>query len=251
VIAVGRNDGPNVVGIFGPEASMTIGKDALARLRLETEAPTGGDEAQALASTAGQLEAIAQVRGDPASAQATIAMPEYALLPLLSDQLARAGMIGKVYQPSFAIHALGMAAASMLLEASTPRAPQVLERQRLPDNVRGYAKARIGDLLAPENAFGFCWDTDQGANLEGLPQCPTGPLQCAGPDRGGDAIEDECFGRCGPSCTCWSSLCGDCCFNSKCAVHDTFTRDCSWNPLSWGSCLQAANPVWLVGWGCS
>jgi hypothetical protein len=253
VIAMGRNDGVSVIGAFGPAASIAIGKADLERFRQETEAPKGDDvevKARELAGVSDQLEAIAQVQGDIASAQATIATPEYALLPLLSDQLARAGMIGSIYQPSFAIHALGMAAVSML-EASTTEAPQVLEVQRLPSDMRRSVTGRIGDLLAPENAFGFCWDTDQGANVEDLPQCPLGPLQCAGPDRGGDAIGDDCFGACGPGCTCWSSLCGDCCFNNKCAIHDTITGNCSWNPVDWGSCLTAANPVWLVGWGCS
>ena len=35
------------------------------------------------------------------------------------------------------------------------------------------------------------------------------------PDR-----EDDCLGMCGPSCTCWKWVCGDCCFHEGCYEHD-------------------------------
>lgn len=31
---------------------------------------------------------------------------------------------------------------------------------------------------------------------------------------------DECLGMCGPGCTCWSFVCGDCCYNKLCLEHD-------------------------------
>jgi hypothetical protein len=37
-----------------------------------------------------------------------------------------------------------------------------------------------------------------------------------------------CYGMCGPKCTCWSWVCGDCCYHYGCAVHDDWCRDGKW-----------------------
>ena len=37
--------------------------------------------------------------------------------------------------------------------------------------------------------------------------------------------DDECYGQCGLGCTCWSFLCGDCCFHLGCYDHDTCCRE--------------------------
>jgi hypothetical protein len=39
---------------------------------------------------------------------------------------------------------------------------------------------------------------------------------------------NDCFGMCGPGCDCWSWVCGDCCYHSGCAQHDTWCRDGEW-----------------------
>ena len=31
---------------------------------------------------------------------------------------------------------------------------------------------------------------------------------------------NECRGMCGPKCTCWSLICGDCCYHQGCYEHD-------------------------------
>lgn len=36
--------------------------------------------------------------------------------------------------------------------------------------------------------------------------------------------DDECLGMCGPGCTCWSFVCGDCCYNKLCLEHDKCCR---------------------------
>jgi hypothetical protein len=33
---------------------------------------------------------------------------------------------------------------------------------------------------------------------------------------------------CGPDCSCWSWVCGDCCYHYGCAVHDDWCRDGEW-----------------------
>jgi hypothetical protein len=39
---------------------------------------------------------------------------------------------------------------------------------------------------------------------------------------------NECYGMCGPGCSCWSWVCGDCCYHSGCAKHDSWCRSGSW-----------------------
>ena len=36
--------------------------------------------------------------------------------------------------------------------------------------------------------------------------------------------DDDCYGQCGYGCTCWSFLCGDCCYHLGCHGHDTCCR---------------------------
>lgn len=43
------------------------------------------------------------------------------------------------------------------------------------------------------------------------------------PNRG-----DSCYGMCGPGCSCWSWVCGDCCYHHGCAVHDSWCRQGKW-----------------------
>lgn len=37
-----------------------------------------------------------------------------------------------------------------------------------------------------------------------------------------------CYGMCGPGCTCWSWVCGDCCYHNGCARHDDWCRQGQW-----------------------
>ena len=39
---------------------------------------------------------------------------------------------------------------------------------------------------------------------------------------------DQCYGMCGPGCSCWSWVCGDCCYHYGCAVHDSWCRSGQW-----------------------
>lgn len=39
---------------------------------------------------------------------------------------------------------------------------------------------------------------------------------------------DSCYGMCGPGCSCWSWVCGDCCYHYGCAVHDSWCREGKW-----------------------
>jgi len=39
---------------------------------------------------------------------------------------------------------------------------------------------------------------------------------------------NECYGMCGPGCSCWSWVCGDCCYHGGCAKHDAWCRQGQW-----------------------
>lgn len=54
--------------------------------------------------------------------------------------------------------------------------------------------------------------------------------------------EDSCPGLCGPSCSCWKYVCGDCCVHTGCSRHDAFCRG-SWGLLS-GNCFTLRGILW-------
>jgi hypothetical protein len=54
---------------------------------------------------------------------------------------------------------------------------------------------------------------------------------------------NDCFGMCGPGCTCWSWVCGDCCYHTGCAVHDSWCND---NDSNWGCYVG----IFVVLFGC-
>jgi hypothetical protein len=39
---------------------------------------------------------------------------------------------------------------------------------------------------------------------------------------------NSCYGMCGSGCSCWSWVCGDCCYHGGCAVHDSWCREGKW-----------------------
>jgi hypothetical protein len=50
------------------------------------------------------------------------------------------------------------------------------------------------------------------------------PAKC---DLRKDPCHNKCFAMCGPECTCWEWVCGDCCGHRGCAFHDETCRLCS------------------------
>jgi len=58
---------------------------------------------------------------------------------------------------------------------------------------------------------------------------PTAPSPAAGelPQAACQAYPNSsnaCYGMCGRGCSCWSFVCGDCCYHSGCARHDSYCR---------------------------
>ena len=39
---------------------------------------------------------------------------------------------------------------------------------------------------------------------------------------------NDCYGMCGMGCSCWSWVCGNCCYHGGCAQHDSWCRQGKW-----------------------
>jgi hypothetical protein len=44
--------------------------------------------------------------------------------------------------------------------------------------------------------------------------------------------DNNCFGMCGPGCTCWNRVCGDCCIHQYCRTHDQCCHDVGFYTLT-------------------
>jgi hypothetical protein len=82
-------------------------------------------------------------------------------------------------------------------------------------------------------------------SVESMPRVPpAGMCTDLRPDPNGD----ECFGLCGPGCSCWEWVCGDCCCHAGCATHDSTCRNCKWYK-PW-NCVLCATFGSFLGGGC-
>jgi hypothetical protein len=59
-----------------------------------------------------------------------------------------------------------------------------------------------------------------------------GPPPACPPGSDAHPCNNNCFGMCGPNCTCWRWVCGDCCMHKGCLVHDISCQKCSCGFLS-------------------
>eukprot|EP00730_Choanoeca_flexa_P001302 TRINITY_DN10575_c0_g2_i2.p1 TRINITY_DN10575_c0_g2~~TRINITY_DN10575_c0_g2_i2.p1 ORF type:complete len:346 (+),score=35.88 TRINITY_DN10575_c0_g2_i2:66-1040(+) len=55
------------------------------------------------------------------------------------------------------------------------------------------------------------------------------------------ACNDGCVGMCGPGCSCWHWVCGDCCWHQGCYQHDT--QSCANGYVNF-DCLTAKGVLW-------
>lgn len=64
----------------------------------------------------------------------------------------------------------------------------------------------------------------------------------------GDPNNDDCYGLCGPGCSCWQTICGQCCCYDGCRSHDGTCRNCVWY-RPW-NCLLCATFASFASGGC-
>jgi len=92
----------------------------------------------------------------------------------------------------------------------------------------------------------FALYREQKADSADVPALPSAPLaselEGAVPyceSLTGNINHNDCYGMCGRGCSCWSWVCGDCCYHRGCALHDDQCRKCSWrNPVACTNCYS-------------
>lgn len=135
--------------------------------------------------------------GDEAAVDSLKDYPEYALLPWLSYALGEFGYNGRDYPIVFPIHGVAMM-AGQTLGIVLPSLPDPLDEKRV-SSESDEADASKMTLRAGV----YCRAIKKSCRYG---NCPS--------DNG------KCTGMCGPKCTCWESICGDCCAYSGCYYHD-------------------------------
>jgi hypothetical protein len=147
------------------------------------------------------------VEGEPARLAEIDQRPELALLPALSRALGQRGMAGHELPATLPLHAYAMTFAS--------RSP--VPRFCTPDDPNCCNLTPDGSGCTSQE------DSDE-------------PSDCADEPLGSD-----CHGMCGPGCTCWYDVCGDCCYHPGCAAHDDACGACDWiHPVD---CLKCYQPI--------
>ncbi len=112
-------------------------------------------------------------------------------------------------------------------------------------NGRDYPATYALHLLASRIADSA--DSSLGESLS-----PASPEVLACKDLRKDPNKNECYGMCGRGCSCWTWVCGDCCYHKGCAYHDTQCRTCSvTNPNACRLCYVDFVIAFAAGGGCA
>ncbi len=175
------------------------------------------------------LAAGAVSDGDPSMLGSLEALPEFAQMPGLSKALGERGVTGRTYPVTLPLHML----AERVQELRGKVAPALLD----PSSEKALSLAPGGPCFIASGQF--CCAGKPCTPISAAPP----PVTCESvhpyPDLQCDPNHDDCFGMCGPGCTCWDSICGDCQYHATCAQHDWFcgkVSSASWyewtyNPL--------------------
>jgi hypothetical protein len=200
-VRVSRGDGSELLRIEqdGSHTRMSV------IARLETRAPAGATQTRQVESH-GDTEAFAQL----------VDTAEFPLLEALPGALEKLDVDGSAYPAAQPLHELG-AHARQLLAAR--------ERSNVANKV----------VLAKRPCPGQQCGTDEYWDEE---SCSCQPVVDPNPDPGpacdprqhsdlrSNPCGDDCRGMCGPKCTCWPWICGDCGYNAGCAFHDDMCDVC-------------------------
>jgi hypothetical protein len=177
------------------------------------------------------------VEGDLAKFAEVESRAELALLTQLSDALGAVGLTGDKFPAALPLHTFAMRFASYSPSRHTNDAAK--SRDTRPFGER----AQLAPICTPGDVA-CCSRTPNDPGCKPEPPPPPPSDTCAGREPGSNG----CFGMCGMGCDCWPNVCGDCCFHTGCAIHDTFCRSCDWlNPLA---CVACYGPGALVGVVC-
>jgi hypothetical protein len=167
------------------------------------------------------VDLAGRAEGHPDRVLQMESLPEYAAIPALSQALGERGVNGAAYPVTLPIHLL----AEQIHRASGRAVPSIGPSE-LPGSTT--PQFRTEGFTAPlpcyqSGAYTCC--TFSGKTTCALPPPPPPPPPpCSSiypyPDLRCDPNHDDCFGMCGPGCTCWQWVCGDCQYHATCAQHD-------------------------------
>jgi hypothetical protein len=168
--------------------------------------------------------------GDPKAYPDFEATPEFRLLPELSVALGRQGLNGRDYPALLPLHLLAETAAHRA--ALLPKPAEALSGGvdasstsfHLDSLTQPIDLATAKRLAAWQAAHpsppGPSYDPCE-TEADGRSCCPSpansdllDELVCT------DISNDDCFGMCGPGCTCWPQICNDCTVHPGCVAHD-------------------------------
>lgn len=204
-----------------------------------------------------------RVEGEPAAHAAYLKHPATAELPHVSRALGAEGITG-AYPAAMVFHQLALRVSTELNIAVAP----------LPNGQVGHLgqPGRLGptgqlgqtptSCVAPPDCWPDCDLPGCGDGRcvvgewcricpEDCGECPPPPpphCRAGNPcrDLRSDPCDNDCLGMCGPGCSCWSWVCGDCCYHSGCNAHDRACRSCSIWPWTWGNCVICYSPLALI-----
>ena len=150
---------------------------------------------------------------------------EVQLLPGLVRRMVRSGYRGPHHQPSLQILLLAHRLTNLLKEKAMESESQITdENQPFEDNDDEILVQSDNPYSNFETVVAQYSEAEM-AKCKSDKSCP--PCKHL-----------ECTGLCGPGCTCWQFLCGDCCVHIGCLGHDICCA--KYGPSSW-QCIMIVN----------
>jgi hypothetical protein len=204
---------------FGGRLRRTFAYSLLQRDRAATTAPDASEF-----ESVGDVRAAADLRR----------RPEYGLLPELSRELGTRGLDGRSHPVILVLHRIAMQVAAGTPEMAIENAETVLASLAPGSGCYPISCPNGGQVCLGTSCYGA-----------GNNYCPT----AFGADLRSDPCHNQCYGMCGPGCTCWEWACGDCSYHSSCAEHDDWCRSCSWG-TPW-DCALCDSPAAVWATSCN
>jgi hypothetical protein len=205
-LAIARADGsPLFTALTGPD-QVTI--SVMGRLEVSRPGSTTDPKSVQQAGDQTALAEFARTR-------------EFNLLPALSRALSSAGVDGVAFpatQPLLEMSSHAERMVATLTQAQAAARPTSADDEPTAD---GLVQRRICpvQLCLPEET----WNEDT-CSCEPIRTPSEGGGTACNPrqynDLRSNPCGDDCRGMCGPKCTCWPWVCGNCAYNAGCAFHD-------------------------------
>ena len=153
-----------------------------------------------------------------------LARPEVLLIKDAAFALGNTGIRGVDNPAAMAFYATALRFTNALAVEEEDVASGELEDGGMPERLLSKKRVRRWGWLDPSPTT---WCSNSRSHCV---RCPEGP---------------QCYGLCGPGCTCWWIVCGDCCWNRGCNWHDRHGCPNGRNTLQcWVTAVTAFDCTW-------